>query len=136
MMRSSQLEINLEEASFHMYQNDNLTNVLPSPVQYRLFYKHFVPRLQCLLFERSKIFRSLVGQSVSRPLFVSLSLAHLAADSLGNQYNIREKSIPATRHNIVWLTTISYSTTFCADRLLATLLANGVNHTLRQDGLH
>jgi hypothetical protein len=84
-----------------MYQNDNLTNVLPSPVQYRLFYKNCVPRLQCLLFERSKTLRLLVGQFVSRPLLVSLSLAHLAAHSLGNQYNLREKSIPATRHNIV-----------------------------------
>jgi len=62
-MRSSQLEINSEEAAFHMYQNDHLTDLLPesppvrnqpSPVQYRLFYKYCDPRFQCRLFESSE----------------------------------------------------------------------------------
>ena len=72
-----------------------------APVQYRLFYEHCDPRFQCFLFERSeKFLRSLVGQSVSRPLLVSLCLAHLAADLLGGQYNMRDKSVPATRQDI------------------------------------
>jgi len=110
-MRSIQLEINSEEAAFRIYQNDHLTNVLPgsplvpnqpSPVQYKLFDKHCDPRFQCFLFEGSeKILRPLVGQSASRLLIVSLSLAHLVADLLGEQYNMREKSVPATRHDSV-----------------------------------
>lgn len=109
----------------------------PSTVQYWLFDKHCDPRFQCLVFEGSeKILRSLVGESASRPLLVSLSLAHLAADLLGDQYNMRDKSVPTTRRDSVWFTTISYRTTFCGDWLIASLLANGVNCILMQDGLH
>ena len=108
----------------------------PSPLLNTLFYKHCDPRFQCLLFESSeKFLRSLVGQSVSRPLLVSPSLAHIAADLLGDQYSMRHNSVLAIQ-DIVWFTTMSYRKTFCGDWLLATLLANGVNHTLRQEGLH